>query len=132
MKLYLLAAIAAFSLFSTTQAREVAYCTSGFDIQAISGDKAVCQKRESAEVRLGNRNCPPLSSYRSNNDEANDGGDKCVTGPGGLADVPAVLCEIDGSFVGQGAKTKLVRGGRDYCYKMEQRTVFGDIKTRDE
>lgn len=134
MKRYLLATIAAFSVLGAAQAaeREVAYCDRGFDIQIISGDKAVCQKRENAEVRIGNRNCPPLSSYKTGNDEANDGGDKCVTGPGGMADVPAVLCEVDPTYVGQGAKTKMVRGGRDFCYKLENRTLYGDIKTRNE
>jgi hypothetical protein len=132
MKRVFIALGVAMFLAGGAQAREVAYCTAGFDIQVVSGDKAVCQKRENAEVRLGNRNCPPLSSYRSNNDEANDGGDKCVTGPGGLADVPAVLCEVDPTFFGQGAKTKNVRNGRDYCYKTEARTVYGDVRTRME
>lgn len=125
MKRYLFTAIAALMLAAGANAREVAFCDAGFDIQAVSGDKAVCQKKEKFWDDVGNRACPPLSAYHSGKSEANDGGDLCYGGPGDTVAVPAVLCL-------PGQRTNIVRGGRDKCQVEKERTVFGNIKTRQE
>ena len=126
MKRYAFAALAAALMIGAASAREVAYCDSGFDIQAVSGDKAVCQKKEKFWDDVGNRACPPLSAYHASKSEANDGGDLCYGGPGDTVAVPAILCALPGQ------RTHLVRGGRDKCQVEKERTVFGNIKTRQE
>ena len=125
MKRYAFAAIAAVLLMGGASAREVAYCDSGFDIQTVSGDKAVCQKKEKFWDDVGNRACPPLSSYSAGKSEATDGGDLCYGGPNQMVAVPAILCA-------PGQRTHLVRNGRDQCQSEKERTIFGNIKTRNE
>jgi len=125
MKRYLIAAAATLILAGNASAREVAYCDAGFDIQAVSGDKAVCQKKEKFWDDVGSRACPPGSNYRAGKSEANDGGDLCYGGPGEMVAVPAILCM-------PGQRTHLVREGRDKCQVEKERTVFGNIKTRNE
>ena len=141
MKRYLLATIAAFSVLGAAQAnpREVASCDAGFDIEKIAGDKAVCVKRTNESYRdyLGNRNCPTVlgvGSRYSGNENPNDGGDLCDTA-GGAAAVPAILCNVDPSYLGKGdVRTDMNRGARDRCYvnKTRTNTSYGDIKTRME
>ncbi len=114
--------------FSANASREVAYCDPGFDIQKVSGDKAVCAKSESYRDYVGNRNCVPGTNYTGK--EANDGGDLCDAAGGALGAQPAVLCEIDPTR--SGSKTEMIKGGRDRCYVTKTRTVFGNVKTRME
>lgn len=125
MNRYLLTAIAALMLTGGANAREVAFCDAGFDIQAVSGDKAVCQKKEKFWDDVGNRACPPASNYNASKSEANDGGDLCYGGPQEMVAVPAILCL-------PGQRTHIVRGGRDKCQVEKERTVYGNIKTRNE
>ena len=126
MKRYVFTVIAATLMFGAASAREVAYCDSGFDIQAVSGDKAVCQKKERFWDDVGNRACPPLYSYSPGKTEApNDGGDLCYDNVAGITALPAILCL-------PGQRTHIVRGGRDKCQVEKERTIFGNIKTRQE
>ena len=131
MKRFVIAAGIALLLMGGAQARAVAYCDSGFDIQKVSGDKAVCAKEETFRENIGNRNCPPTTSY-TGNENPNDGGDLC-NALGGVAAVPAVMCNLDPSYAGKGdVKTEMNRGSRDRCYVNKQRPIFGNIKTRIE
>lgn len=131
MKRFVLTTLAAVALFGTAQAREVAFCGAGFDIQKVTGDKAVCQKTENYNDDIGPRNCLPATTYKGNENSSN-GGDFCDS-PGGVAGAPpAVMCEIDPTYVGRGAKTDFVRGGRDRCYVVKTRTVYGNVQTRQE
>ncbi len=131
MKRYVFAAITAVLMIGGASAREVAYCDPSFNIQAVSGDKAVCQKQETYKDDIGPRNCPPLTNYTGNQNN-NDGGDLCDAAGGVLGAPPAILCEIDPAYVGRGAKTDMNKGARDRCYVNKQRTIFGNIKTRQE
>lgn len=131
MNRYLLTAIAALMLAGGANAREVAYCDSGFDIQKVSGDKAVCAKDETYRDYLGNRNCTPGTNY-TGNENPSDGGDLC-NALGGVAAVPAVLCNLDPTYAGRGdVKTDMNKGSRDRCYVNKTRPVYGNIKTRNE
>ena len=130
MKLYVLTAIAAVLMIGGASAHEVAYCDPGFNIKVGPGDKAACAKVTQEWVNKGQRSC--LAGGHIVNDEAGDGGDKCSgTGIGSLVSGPAVLCEIDPKY-GSGYRTKLVVGGRDECQRQEQKTAYGDVKTRQE
>jgi hypothetical protein len=139
MKRYFVVAIAAFGLLGATQAREVAFCDSGFNVELQPGDKAACVKRVTETYRdyLGNRHCPTIlgvGSQYSGNENPSDGGDLCDT-VGGAAAVPAILCHIDPAYLGKGdVKTDMNRGARDRCYvnKTRTNTSYGDIKTRNE
>lgn len=129
MNRHLLAAVLTAGIaLSAHASREVAYCDSGFDIQKVSGDKAVCAKTETYRDYVGNRNCVPGTNYTGK--EANDGGDLCDAAGGALGAQPAVLCEIDPTR--PNSKTEMVRGGRDRCYVNKTRTIFGNVKTRME
>jgi hypothetical protein len=123
MKRYVFTAIAVFSMFSATQAKEIGYCESSFDLSLIPGDKVVCQKKAKEWAFHSNRLCPPLMTYRPGK-EADDGGDMC-TGAGGVVDVPAAPCGI-------GERMVLKRNERDVCQKEREVTKYGDIKTRLE
>ena len=125
MNHYVFTVIVATLMFGAASAREVAYCDSGFDIQAVSGDKAVCQKKEKFWDNVGTRICPPLTTYSSSKTEANDGGDLCYDNPTSMIAVPALLCA-------PGQRTDINRGGRDRCQVEKERTIFGNIKTRTE
>ena len=125
MKRYVFTVIAATLMFGAASAREVAYCDSGFDIQAVSGDKAVCQKKEKFWDNVGTRLCPPLTTYSASKTEANDGGDLCYDNSTGMIAVPAILCPL-------GQRTDINRGARDRCQVEKERTIFGNIKTRQE
>ena len=129
MKRIIVTAMTAFVLFGTAQAREVAYCDSGFDIQKITGDKAVCGKEETYRDYIGNRNC--LAGNYTGNENPTDGGDLCNV-VGGVGAIPAAMCEIDPAYIGRGAKTDMNKGARDRCYVNKTRPVFGNIKTRNE
>jgi hypothetical protein len=127
MKRYLLATFAAIALFGSAQAREVAYCDSGFDIQKVSGDKAVCAKTEKFWDDVGSRACPPGTAYVAGKTEASDGGDLCYETVSGkqMSSLPALPCGI-------GQRMDINRGARDKCQAEKERTVFGNIKTRNE
>ena len=127
MNRYLLTAIAALMLAGGANAREVAFCDAGFDIQTVSGDKAVCQKKEKFWDDVGNRACPPGHAYVAGKSEASDGGDLCyetLTGKQ-MSSLPAILCA-------PGQRTNLNRNARDKCEVEKERTVYGNIKTRNE
>ncbi len=131
MKRFALIAIGALLLVGGAQAREVAFCDPGFDIQKISGDRAVCVKDETYRDYIGNRNCPPGTNYTGNENPA-DGGDLC-NALGGVAAVPAALCNVDPTYLGRGdVKTDMNRGARDRCYVNKTRPVPGAIRTRNE
>jgi hypothetical protein len=131
MKRSLVTAGVVLMLVGGAQAREVAFCDAGFDITKVSGDKAVCQKVVREWVSKGSRSCI-AGGHIVNGDEASDGGDKCTgNGIGSLVSGPAVLCEIDPRY-GAGYRTRLVRDGRDECQRQEEKTSYGDIKTRVE
>ena len=125
MKRYAFAAIAAVLMIGGASAREVAFCGAGFDIQKVSGDKAVCQKTEKFWDNVGNRACPPLTTYSASKTEANDGGDLCYDNATSMIAVPAILCL-------PGQRTDINRGARDKCQVERERTVFGNITTRQE
>lgn len=129
MNRYLLTAVVALMLAGGASAREVAYCDAGFDIQKVSGDKAVCAKQETAWVTIGPRKC--MGDGVRVSDEAADGGDKCKAPSGPLSAIsgPAEECFIS---YGIGARLSLVRNGRDNCEKEQTRTIFGNIKTKQE
>lgn len=132
MKSYFFAALAAVLMLcgGGASAREVAFCTAGFDIQKVSGDRAVCAKTETVSVKKGMRNCA-FGGHRTS-DETSNGGDKCTgDGPGSLVSGPAIDCAIDPAY-GLGHFIVHIRGGRDECHKNESRTVFGDIRTKTE
>ena len=132
MKSYFFAALAAVLMLcgGGANAREVAFCTPGFDIQKVSGDRAVCAKTETAWVNKGTRHC--LAGGHLISEEASNGGDKCSgTGLGSMVSGPAIACEIDLAY-GPGHRTVNIRNGRDECQKEESRTVFGNIQTRSE
>lgn len=127
MKRYVFTVIAATLVFGAASAREVAYCDSGFNIQAVSGDKAVCQKKEKFWDDVGNRACPPLYTYSASKTEApGDGGDLCYDNVAGITALPALLCVLPGQ------RTDIRRGARDKCQVEKERTVPGNIKTRNE
>ncbi len=133
MKRFAFAAVAAATLLMAggVSAREIAYCTPGFNIEEIAGDKAVCVKTEQTWVNKGPRHCL-AGGHIINGDEAGDGGDKCTgTGVGSLVSGPAILCEIDPAY-GPGYRTRMVRGDRDQCQKQETQKTYGNILTRTE
>lgn len=130
MKRYALAAITAVLLIGGASAREVAYCDPGFDIQKVSGDKAVCQKTETYNDDIGPRHCLVGMNYTGK--EANNGGDLCDLAGGALGAQVAVMCEIDPGYLGRGAKTVFVSGGRDRCVVEKTRPAFGNVKTKFE
>lgn len=131
MRHYVFAAIVMTLLMGGASAKEVAFCDSGFDIQKISGDRAVCSKSTQVWVNKGGRHCL-AGGHIINGDEAADGGDKCTgTGVGSLVSGPAILCEIDPAY-GLGFRTVNIRGGRDECQKQETQTTTGNIRTRVE
>lgn len=126
MKRYAFTVIAASLMLGAASAREVAFCDPGFDIQAVSGDKAVCQKKEKFWDDVSNRACPGPTTYSASKTEANDGGDLCYDNASGMIAVPAILCLLPGQ------RTDIRRGARDKCQVEKERTVFGNIKTRTE
>jgi hypothetical protein len=133
MKRYVFTVIAATLMFGAASAREVAFCDPSYDIQKVSGDKAVCVKEETFRDYIGNRNCP-VGAYTGNENPA-DGGDLCNAPSGLLAGagaVPAIMCEIDPAYVGRGAKTDMNKGSRDRCYINKQRPLFGNVRTKIE
>jgi hypothetical protein len=131
MKRYAFAAITAVLMIGGASAREVAFCDPGYDIQKVSGDKAVCQKMVTVRDDIGPRHCPPLTNYTGNQNN-NDGGDLCDAAGGVLGAPPAILCEIDPAYAGRGAKTDMIKNARDRCYVNVQRPDFGNVKTRQE
>ena len=96
MKRFALIAIGGLLLAGGAQAREVAYCDSGFDIQKVSGDKAVCAKTEKFWDDVGSRACPPGTAYVAGKTEASDGGDLCYETVSGkqMSSLPALPCGI--------------------------------------
>lgn len=126
MKHIVIALFATLALMNGASAREVAFCGSGFNIQTVTGDKAVCAKTETALADVGPRKC---SGDGRRTFDLNDGGDMCQgEGFGGLPG-PALDCKLT---YGIDARNKLVHGGVDRCEKNVRRTVFGDIATRTE
>ena len=129
MKRFVISAGVALLLLGSAQARDIAFCDSSFDIQKVSGDKAVCANQETAWVTVGPRKCSGDGVRVA--DEASDGGDKCKA-PSGLFSAisgPAAECFIT---YGLGARLLLVSNGIDQCEKEQTRTIFGNIKTRNE
>jgi hypothetical protein len=126
MKHLFLAFVTTLVMMSGANAREVAFCTPGFNVQTVSGDKAVCAKTEVALADVGPRKCL-TDGHRTS--ELLDGGDLCQgAGFGGLPG-PALDCKLS---YGPDAQNKLVKGGLDRCEKNLRRTVFGNISTRSE
>lgn len=129
MNRFTFALIASIVLMNNAQAREVAFCTPGFNIQTVTGNKAVCAKTETAVDDIGSRKCGPGGTRIAAENPA-DGGDLCQgTGLAALAPLPALDCKLS---YGVDARNKLVRNGADRCEKNIRRTVFGDIATRSE
>jgi hypothetical protein len=128
MNRFAFALIASVVLMNTASAREVAFCTPGFNIQVVAGDKAVCTKTATVVDDVGPRKCQG-DGRRLSDGDLNDGGDMCKgSGFGGLPG-PARDCKLD---YGLDARNNLVQGGPDRCVKTVRRTVAGDIATRQE
>jgi len=104
MNRFAFALIASVVLMSSASAREVAFCTSGFNIQVVTGDKAVCAKTETVADDVGPRKCGPGGNRVAA--EAGDGGDLCQgTGVASLAALPALDCKLS---YGADARNRLV------------------------
>ena len=132
MKRYVFTVIAATLMFGAASAREVAYCDSGFNIKLESGDKASCAKTVTDWVVQGPRHC--IGDGIRVSDEANDFGDKCKSPNALLSAIsgPALDCALDPAYGIGATRNKFVQNGRDQCEKWETRTVYGDVKTRQE
>ena len=127
MKQIVLAFIATLVLMSGASAREVAFCTPGFDMQILPGAKAECAKTAVALTDIGPRKC--LTDGHRTPTELLDGGDLCQGA--GFAGIPGPALDCKLSY-GVDAQNKLIKGGQDRCEKNVRRTVLGDIATRNE
>lgn len=128
MKRIVFAFITSIVLMSGANASEVAFCTPGFNIQVMAGDKAACTKTATVADDVGPRRCNGDGKRVAA--EAADGGDLCQgSGIASLAALPALDCKLS---YGLDARNNLERNAPDRCVKTVRRTVFGDIATRTE